>query len=61
MRQRVNRVAGNLAIESEPGSGTAICASVPVIAAARAGDAAGLAGETPVPARRTAPAGEAAT
>lgn len=33
MRQRVNRVAGTLAIESEPGSGTAISARVPAIVA----------------------------
>lgn len=33
MRQRVNRVAGSLAIESEPGGGTAISARVPAIVA----------------------------
>lgn len=33
MRQRVGRVAGSLAIESEPGGGTAISARVPAIAA----------------------------
>jgi signal transduction histidine kinase len=33
MRQRVNRVAGTLAIESEPGNGTAISARVPAIVA----------------------------
>lgn len=33
MRQRVQRVAGRLHIESEPGSGTAISASVPAIPA----------------------------
>jgi signal transduction histidine kinase len=33
MRQRVSRVAGTLAIESEPGGGTAISARVPAIAA----------------------------
>jgi len=32
MRQRVDRVAGVLEIESEPGQGTAISASVPVLA-----------------------------
>jgi signal transduction histidine kinase len=31
MRQRVQRVAGTLAIESEPGAGTAVSASVPAI------------------------------
>jgi signal transduction histidine kinase len=31
MRQRVDRVAGRLEIESEPGTGTAISASVPAI------------------------------
>jgi signal transduction histidine kinase len=31
MRQRVNRVAGTLAIESEPGGGTAVSARVPAI------------------------------
>jgi signal transduction histidine kinase len=31
MRQRVRRVAGTLAIESEPGTGTAVSASVPAI------------------------------
>ena len=30
-RQRVQRVAGTLAIESEPGMGTAVSASVPAI------------------------------
>ena len=34
MRQRVARVAGSLAIESEPGGGTALSARVPAIAAA---------------------------
>jgi len=33
MRQRVARVAGSLAIESEPGGGTALSARVPAIAA----------------------------
>lgn len=33
MRQRVRRLAGRLAIESEPGGGTAISASVPAIPA----------------------------
>ena len=33
MRQRVTRVAGTLAIESEPGAGTAISARVPAIVA----------------------------
>ncbi|MFC6886484.1 MULTISPECIES: sensor histidine kinase [Actinomadura] len=37
MRRRVARVAGTLDIESEPGAGTAICASVPAVPA---GDAA---------------------
>jgi signal transduction histidine kinase len=32
MRQRLHRVAGTLAIESEPGTGTAVSASVPAIA-----------------------------
>jgi signal transduction histidine kinase len=36
MRQRVARVAGSLAIESEPGGGTAVSARVPAIAAASA-------------------------
>ncbi|MGI8331951.1 sensor histidine kinase [Actinomadura scrupuli] len=31
MRQRVRRLAGTLEIESEPGGGTAVCASVPAI------------------------------
>ena len=31
MRQRVSRVAGTLAIESEPGGGTAVSARVPAI------------------------------
>jgi signal transduction histidine kinase len=34
MRQRVQRVAGTLVIESEPGAGTAVSASVPAIARA---------------------------
>jgi signal transduction histidine kinase len=33
MRQRVRQVAGTLEIESAPGEGTAICASVPALAA----------------------------
>jgi signal transduction histidine kinase len=33
MRQRIARVAGSLAIESEPGGGTALSARVPAIAA----------------------------
>jgi signal transduction histidine kinase len=33
MRQRVSRVAGTLAVESEPGGGTAISARIPAIAA----------------------------
>lgn len=33
MRQRVNRVAGTLAIESEPGNGTAVSARVPAVVA----------------------------
>jgi signal transduction histidine kinase len=33
MRQRVLRVAGQLAVESEPGGGTAISAAVPAIPA----------------------------
>ena len=36
MRQRVARVAGSLAIESEPGGGTAVSARVPAIAAGTA-------------------------
>jgi signal transduction histidine kinase len=31
MRQRISRVAGTLAIESEPGGGTAVSARVPAI------------------------------
>jgi signal transduction histidine kinase len=37
MRQRVARVAGSLAIESEPGGGTALSARVPAIAAGASG------------------------
>ena len=37
MRQRVARVAGSLAIESEPGGGTAVSARVPAIAAGSSG------------------------
>jgi signal transduction histidine kinase len=33
MRQRVQRLAGRLEVESQPGSGTAISASVPAIPA----------------------------
>jgi hypothetical protein len=33
MRQRVTRLAGTLEVESEPGTGTAISASVPAIPA----------------------------
>jgi signal transduction histidine kinase len=39
MRQRVNRVAGTLEIESEPGGGMAISARVPAIVAQPAGSA----------------------
>ncbi|MCK2244293.1 MULTISPECIES: sensor histidine kinase [unclassified Crossiella] len=31
MRQRVERLAGRLVIESEPGAGTAVCATVPAV------------------------------
>jgi signal transduction histidine kinase len=31
MRQRVERLAGTLEIESEPGAGTAVCATLPAI------------------------------
>jgi len=31
MRQRVNRLAGQLEIESEPGAGTAVSATLPAI------------------------------
>ena len=37
MRQRVARVAGSLAIETEPGGGTALSARVPAIAAGSSG------------------------
>ncbi len=50
MRQRVNRVAGTLAIESEPGAGTAISARVPAIVAP------GMVGRTADAAGRTADA-----
>ena len=33
MRQRVQRVAGSLEVESAPGEGTAVCATVPAIPA----------------------------
>ena len=36
MRERVQRIAGTLAVESEPGAGTAISACVPAIHAAAA-------------------------
>ncbi|MBQ1049914.1 sensor histidine kinase [Micromonospora sp. C51] len=36
MRQRVNRVGGQLAVESEPGGGTAVSASVPALPGAAA-------------------------
>jgi signal transduction histidine kinase len=41
MRQRVSRVAGTLAVESEPGGGTAISARVPAIGAPPPGDVGG--------------------
>jgi signal transduction histidine kinase len=53
MRQRVQRVAGTLAVESEPGIGTAVSASVPAIrraqrsAAGRAGRRARRGGAVP--------------
>jgi signal transduction histidine kinase len=31
MRERVHRIAGRLEVESEPGGGTAISASVPAV------------------------------
>jgi signal transduction histidine kinase len=37
MRQRIGRVAGSLAIESEPGAGTAVSARVPAIGTQSAG------------------------
>ncbi|MBW8486795.1 sensor histidine kinase [Actinomadura sp. PM05-2] len=37
MRRRVARVAGTLAVESEPGAGTAVSASVPAVPAAGGG------------------------
>ena len=37
MRQRANRVAGTLSIESEPGGGTAISARVPALASPQTG------------------------
>jgi signal transduction histidine kinase len=37
MRQRVVRLAGTLEVESEPGAGTAISASLPAVPAAIAG------------------------
>jgi signal transduction histidine kinase len=37
MEQRVRRVAGTLSVESEPGEGTAISASVPAIPAGAEG------------------------
>jgi len=33
MRRRVGRIAGRLEIESSPGEGTAVCATVPAIPA----------------------------
>ncbi len=39
MRQRVARVAGSLAVESEPGGGTAVSARVPAIGAGSSGSA----------------------
>jgi signal transduction histidine kinase len=41
MRQRAVSLGGTLEIESEPGSGTAICASVPALPPADVGQAAG--------------------
>jgi signal transduction histidine kinase len=37
MRERVRRVAGTLAVESQPGAGTAVSACVPVLSAGSAG------------------------
>ncbi|WP_307874780.1 sensor histidine kinase [Frankia nepalensis] len=51
MRQRVARLAGTLAVESEPGAGTAISAAIPAIPAPRVETAP----------RRTAPPWRAAT
>jgi signal transduction histidine kinase len=52
MRQRVQRLAGTLAIESEPGSGTALSAALPAVPAAP--------GVRPVPSATVEAAGAAA-
>ena len=51
MRQRVNRLAGQLEIESEPGGGTVVSASLPAI---------GLGAPPPPQAARAAPPPQAA-
>jgi signal transduction histidine kinase len=54
MRQRVNRLAGQLEIESEPGAGTAVSASLPAITLAPPPQAA-RAAEPPQAARAAEP------
>jgi signal transduction histidine kinase len=47
MRQRLSRVGGTLTVESSPGTGTILNASVPLAAPAEAGPAPAQAGSTP--------------
>ena len=59
MRQRINRLAGQLEIESEPGAGTAVSASLPAIPLGPPPQAARTA--PPPQAAKTAPPPQAAT
>jgi signal transduction histidine kinase len=51
MRQRVRRLTGQLEIESEPGGGTAVSASVPAILRATPATARSVSSSAPAPAR----------
>ena len=50
MRQRVRRLTGQLEIESEPGGGTAVSASVPAILRATPAAARSVSSSAPAPA-----------
>jgi signal transduction histidine kinase len=60
MRQRVQRLTGQLEIESEPGGGTAVSASVPAILRATPAAARSVASSSPSPASPSPAAGESA-
>ncbi|MEN3361718.1 MAG: hypothetical protein V7637_5700 [Mycobacteriales bacterium] len=59
MRQRVRRLAGQLEVESEPGAGTVVSASLPAVPTGPVSPAAGAENPATPPAPSAAPAGEA--